>query len=50
MENTEKKKGKVKNPLHKRIPRELSGDWKKYLVVSRMRLCSPPLNPAGRLM
>lgn len=34
MENTEKKKGKVKNPLHKRIPRELSGDWKKYLVVS----------------
>lgn len=25
---------KVKNPLLKRIPRELSGDWKKYLVVS----------------
>ena len=34
MENTEKKKSRVKNPLHKRIPRELSGDWKKYLVVS----------------
>ena len=25
---------KVKNPLVKRIPRELSGDWRKYLVVS----------------
>ena len=25
---------KVKNPLLKRIPRELLGDWKKYLVVS----------------
>lgn len=34
MENTEMKKRKVKNPLLKRIPRELRGDWKKYLVVS----------------
>lgn len=25
---------KVKNPLTKRIPRELLGDWRKYLVVS----------------
>lgn len=25
---------KIKNPLIKRIPRELTGDWKKYLVVS----------------
>ncbi len=25
---------KVKNPLVKRMPRELLGDWKKYLVVS----------------
>ena len=25
---------KVKNPLQKRIPRELKGDWKKYLVVA----------------
>ncbi|MCM1388511.1 MAG: ABC transporter permease [Bacillus sp. (in: Bacteria)] len=25
---------KVKNPLIKRIPRELTGDWSKYLVVS----------------
>ena len=25
---------KVKNPLHKRIPRELKGEWKKYLVVA----------------
>lgn len=25
---------KVRNPLIKRIPRELTGDWKKYLVVS----------------
>lgn len=24
----------IKNPLVKRIPRELRGDWKKYLVVS----------------
>lgn len=24
----------LKNPLVKRIPRELSGDWRKYLVVS----------------
>lgn len=24
----------IKNPLRKRIPRELLGDWKKYLVVS----------------
>lgn len=31
---TEMKNKKVKNPLIKRIPRELSGDWKKYLVVS----------------
>ena len=29
-----KKNGKVRNPLMKRIPRELLGDWKKYLVVS----------------
>ncbi|MCM1538912.1 MAG: permease [bacterium] len=28
------KKKKVKNPLIRRIPRELTGDWKKYLVVS----------------
>ncbi len=28
------KKRKVKNPLVKRVPRELLGDWKKYLVVS----------------
>lgn len=28
------KKRKTKNPLIKRIPRELVGDWKKYLVVS----------------
>lgn len=28
------KKQKIKNPLHRRIPRELLGDWKKYLVVS----------------
>ncbi|MGN0168417.1 MAG: ABC transporter permease [Acetatifactor sp.] len=28
------KKSKVKNPLIRRIPRELLGDWKKYLVVS----------------
>ena len=27
-------KGKTKNPLMKRIPRELIGDWRKYLVVS----------------
>lgn len=27
------KKRKVKNPLTKRIPQELLGDWKKYLVV-----------------
>lgn len=25
---------KIKNPLIKRIPRELKGEWKKYLVVS----------------
>lgn len=25
---------KIKNPLYRRIPRELFGDWKKYLVVS----------------
>ena len=25
---------KIKNPLIRRIPRELTGDWKKYLVVS----------------
>ena len=23
----------IKNPLMKRIPRELLGDWRKYLVV-----------------
>lgn len=28
------KKQKVKNPLRRRILRELLGDWKKYLVVS----------------
>ena len=28
------KNKKVKNPLTKRIPRELLGDWKKYFVVS----------------
>jgi len=28
------KKKKIKNPLMKRIPRELAGDWRKYLVVS----------------
>lgn len=28
------KKQKIKNPLRRRIPRELLGDWKKYLVVS----------------
>lgn len=28
------KKNKIKNPLTKRIPRELTGDWKKYLVVA----------------
>lgn len=27
------KNKKIKNPLIKRIPRELLGDWKKYLVV-----------------
>lgn len=34
MEKRERSGGKVKNPLRKRIPRELLGDWKKYLVVS----------------
>lgn len=29
-----KSKRKVRNPLIKRIPRELTGDWRKYLVVS----------------
>ena len=28
------KKQKIKNPLRRRVPRELFGDWKKYLVVS----------------
>lgn len=28
------KKRKIKNPLTKRIPRELLSDWRKYLVVS----------------
>ena len=28
------KSRKIKNPLIKRIPRELLGDWKKYIVVS----------------
>lgn len=28
------KKKKIKNPLIRRIPRELLGDWKKYLVVA----------------
>lgn len=27
-------KQKIKNPLRRRIPRELLGDWKKYLVVA----------------
>lgn len=27
-------KKKIRNPLVKRIPRELAGDWRKYLVVS----------------
>ena len=27
------KKRKTKNPLTRRIPRELIGDWPKYLVV-----------------
>jgi putative ABC transport system permease protein len=31
---TDVKKRNVKNPLMKRIPRELFGDWRKYLVVS----------------
>ena len=26
-------KKKVRNPLIKRIPKELIGDWKKYFVV-----------------
>ena len=26
-------KKKVRNPMIKRIPKELIGDWKKYLVV-----------------
>ena len=36
MENMRRKKRikKVVNPLIKRIPRELTGDWSKYLVVS----------------
>lgn len=28
------KKKKTRNPLIRRIPRELAGDWKKYLLVS----------------
>ncbi|MCM1364528.1 MAG: hypothetical protein NC215_06085 [Ruminococcus sp.] len=28
------KKHKIKNPLLRRIPKELLGDWRKYLVVS----------------
>lgn len=31
---TDMKNRKVKNPLIKRIPKELIGDWKKYFVVS----------------
>lgn len=31
---TEMKNRNIKNPLTKRIPRELRDDWKKYLVVS----------------
>ena len=36
MDNADKKKRvkRVKNPLAKRIPRELLVDWRKYLVVS----------------
>ena len=30
----QKPQKKIKNPLIKRIPRELLGDWKKYLVVA----------------
>ena len=30
----EMKDGKMRNPLRKRIIRELKGDWKKYLVVA----------------
>lgn len=28
------KNKKIKNPLRRRVPRELLGDWRKYLVVS----------------
>ena len=28
------KKKKTRNPLIRRIPRELAGDWRKYLLVS----------------
>ena len=28
------KKAGIKNPLRKRVPKELAGDWRKYLVVS----------------
>lgn len=31
---TDMKNKKIKNPLRRRIPRELLGDWRKYLVVS----------------
>lgn len=34
MEQIKKQGKKVKNPLRKRILRELLGDWRKYLVVS----------------
>ncbi len=34
MKNNEKKQIKVRNPLIKRIFKELLGDWRKYLVVS----------------
>ncbi len=34
MKNNEKKQVKVRNPLIKRIFKELLGDWRKYLVVS----------------
>lgn len=34
MKNNEKKGIKVRNPLIKRIFKELLGDWRKYLVVS----------------
>ena len=34
MKKNEKKHVKVRNPLIKRVFKELLGDWRKYLVVS----------------